>query len=239
MSQTCPHKSVRNFLTVLHRMPQTCIFTVSCTRMALGAPGIGWAAFIALCVLSLSWPLCAVERVELPLFGPALEAIVASEPQNELLFRLPENIAFEPGSELRLILRASGNLAADQFSASLSLNGERLPMRGLAGQAARPSETIQLSAAIPERLLLGSWNRVTITLVPPAAMPRQALRGSTWLLRRAECVLSLSYSRLPLFPEFARFPAPYLEEKLLHPAPDRFGPLITIALPRELRDVHL
>src|SRR5205823_2750999 len=96
----------------------------------------------------------------------------------------------------------------------------------------------QLIAPVPERLIFASWNRVTVTLVPPAGMTRDALRGSSFLLRRSECLLSLSYSRLPLFPEFARFPATFVEEKLLHPDPPP-GPLVTIALPPELRDVHL
>src|SRR2546430_1301514 len=220
-------------------MPQTRTLTVSCTRMALGTPGIGWVAFIALCVLSGGSPLCAADRVDLPLFEAAIDAISAQERPRELLFRLPENIAFEPGSELRLSLRSTGNLSPDQFSVSLSFNDEPLATRRPTVQAARPSEIIHLISAVPEQLILASWNRLTVTVVPPAGITRDALRASTLLLRRSECVLSLSYSRLPLFPEFARFPAGFIEEKLLHPDPIPSGPLLTIALPPLLRDVHL
>ena len=146
--------------------------------MALGIPGIGWVAFIALCVLSVSSPLCAGERVDIRLFDAVIDAMPAQESQKELLFRLPENIAFEPGSELRLMFRATANLPADQFSVRLSFNGERIATRRDETQAARGSETIPIIAAVPERLMLASWNRVTITLVPPAAMTRDALRGS-------------------------------------------------------------
>ena len=207
--------------------------------MALGTPGIGWAVFVALWVLSVSSPLCAAERIDIPLFEAAVDALPAHESQKELLFRLPENIAFEPGSELRLGLRSTANLPADQFSVSLSFNGERLATRRANGQATAPVERIQLTAAVPERLILASWNRVTIALVPPATLTRNILRGSTFLLRRSECVLSLSYSRFPSFPEFARFPATFIEEKLLHADPTPSTPLVTIALPAELRDVHL
>src|SRR5437899_7024225 len=228
---------MRNFLTALHCLPQTSMHTVSWTRMLLGNPG--WAAFVAACVLTARSPLGAIDRVELPLFDAAVEAIPADRPQSELLFRLPEHVTFEAGTELRLILQATANLPANQFSVSLSLNGERLVTQRAGRQEVPPSETIQLTAAVPERLILASWNRVTITVLPPAAAQRDSLRGSAWLLRRADCVLSLSYSRLPIFSEFARFPATLLEEKLLHPDSGRFGPLLTIAVPPELRDVHL
>jgi hypothetical protein len=54
--------------------------------------------------------------------------------------------------------------------------------------------------------------------------------------------LALAYSRLPAFPELARFPATFAEEKLLHsgePGRSPAVPLLTIALPEQVRDVHL
>src|SRR5256885_12293537 len=98
---------------------------------------------------------------------------------------------------------------------------------------------MEFMGAFPARALLASWNRLKITLAPAAGVTPDALRGLTFLLRRSECVLSLSHTRLPLFPEFARFPATYLEEKLLNTDPSQPHHSLTIALPPELRDVHL
>src|SRR5689334_4938685 len=141
--------------------------------MALGNPGTGWAAFVALCVLAAGSPLCAIERVELPLFSSAVEAIPADSSQNELLFRLPEDVGFEPGSELRLILRATGTIPSDQFSISLSFNGESLAARRISEPGARLSDTIQVTAAVPEKLILGSWNRITLRIARSAASQDQ------------------------------------------------------------------
>jgi len=87
--------------------------------MLLGNPGTGWAAFVAACVLTAGSPLGAIDRVELPLFDAPVEAIPGDQPQSELLFRLPEHVMFEPGTEVWLSLRASGNLPVDQFAVTL------------------------------------------------------------------------------------------------------------------------
>src|SRR5439155_7894801 len=60
-----------------------------------------------------------------------------------------------------------------------------------------------------------------------------------WGLLHSNTFLLVAYQRLPLFPELARFPFTYSEEKLLKTQQRQSSAITEIFLPSKRRDVHL
>jgi hypothetical protein len=182
-----------------------------------------------------------VEQVQLPVLGSAVESFPTASGSKELLFRLPEHVNIESGTELGLVLRASPELPADLFSVSVSFNGHKLSTRPPAA-ASRPgasAERVELNLDIPAAAVFAGFNRITIGFVPGPTVSPESLQRGRWSLRQNECALRLAFSRMPAFPELARFPATFVEEKLLRPISSETDSLVTIALPSQVRDIHL
>jgi hypothetical protein len=228
-------------LTANRRLPQTNLLNVSGKSFPPAPPAKCLFALALACLCPLASPVEAVEQVRLPIFDSVVESFATASGSKELLFRLPEHVSIESGTELALVLRASPDMPADLFSVTVSFNGHKLSTRATAA-ASKPgasAERVELNLNVPATALFAGFNRITIAFVPGPMVPPDSVQSGRWSLRQNECALRLAFSRLPAFPELARFPATFVEEKLLRPISSESDSLVSIVLPSQVRDIHL
>jgi len=232
---------MRNFLTGKSSFGQNRALNVTCYPVWPCVPRT-----LAV-LLSFVWfcaelrTFAAPERIDLPLLQRSIEEFPADLPAKELTVRIPESIALEPGSQLMLRLRTTSNLPANYLGVSLFLNGRKLgarPPGALAPTA--PADYVDFSFTIAARQLSAGWNRVRIEFEPAPRISNELLKNSRYVLRSPECRLNLAFSRLPMFPELARFPATFTEQKLISQAATPVASsLVILGFPDQVRPVHL
>ncbi len=227
----------RKFLTGHCPLTHNSCLYVICKWISL-VRGKAWAlsAFAVAFVATLDGAPANLERTILPLISESVEWIPGEAPSRDILVRLPDHISVASNSRLKLVLRPSQDLPAEDVAVAVSFNGSKLGVRPVSTNASSTSPA-KFDLAIPEGLAQPGWNRISLEFTPAANISRDSLKRGGWVLQKPDCNLALSYSRLPSFPELARFPATFAEEKLLRPTDNTA--LITIALPEQIRDVHL
>jgi len=230
-------RSGRKFLTGHCSLTHNSCLYVICKWISL-VRGKAWAlsAFAVAFVATLDGAPNPLERTTLPLLSESVEWIPGEAPSRDILIRLPEHVSLAWGSRLNFVLRPSQNLPAEDVAVVVSFNGSKLGARPASTNASSTSP-VTFDVAIPEGLAQPGWNRISLEFTPDANISGDSLKRGGWVLQKPDCTLALSYSRLPSFPELGRFPATFAEEKLLRPTDNTA--LITIALPEQMRDVHL
>jgi hypothetical protein len=149
----------------------------------------------------------------------------------DLMFRLPEHVAFVQGSELTLAFKASAGSAGMMPELEVEINGRKVPGTNLL-QSAPGNAALRLGQEVAEENLRAGWNRVALKW-------SHSRQTGAWEIDRDNSFFLLSYQRLPLMPELLRFPHSFAEEKLLSTSSGSNGPAVTILLPYSIRDVHL
>ena len=172
-----------------------------------------------------------IETAELRLFPQPFRSSRGAHA--EFFVRLPEHVAFPRGSELRLAIEIPTNVLQHAFGVRVSLNEE--PVQTMSGRLAAMT---QVHAALPPKLLQGGWNKVAVELAYTNSLEtaRVLAEAGAWGLWGSNTLLTVTYKRMTPFPELARFPHSYTEEKLLQAAS---SDLVHIFLPSEWRSVHV
>ena len=179
-----------------------------------------------------------LEQVRVDLTVSAVEEFPGTQAEKDFFVRLPEHIRFRAGSEVVLTLQASPNLWRNVCAVHVSVNGTRIsPENG--GIKPADDTPLHLRLAVPERSLIAGWNRVSLRfqLQTGQAVNPAAENTSAWTMQKSDNYLTISYDRLPLFPELQRFPHSLAEERLLRP--EATAPTVVTLLPAQRRNVHL
>jgi len=177
-------------------------------------------------------PAARLERVRCNLTPEAVAKF--SGDSGDFFILLPEHVSLRAGAELNLMFHPSTELWPALAAIDVSVNDRKLPARVEGKDKLNTNAAIQLRAELPEGSLHAGWNKVSLQL--RRADP-ELRKPCDWYVRGSESYLEISFERMPLFSELARFPRSMMEEKLLHPG----SPSATVAilLPLQNRDVHL
>jgi hypothetical protein len=176
--------------------------------------------------------------VRVDLIAASTETLPGVLNEKNFFVRLPEHVRFRAGSEVLLALQASPDLLTRVCAMHVSVNGARIS--GDSG-GIKPADDamLRLRLAVPEKNLGAGWNRITLQfqLKSERADNPAAENTSFWTMQKPDNYLTISYDRLPLFPELQRFPHSLAEERLLHPGAT--APTVVTLLPAQRRNVHL
>jgi hypothetical protein len=188
----------------------------------------------------------SANRAAIPLFTGFQDQFSGKTGLKEYFVRLPEHVSFRSTSELKLVLHPSSGLLPRVCIISLAVNGRLLMETNLQSTAIPPGEGIEIHASIPEPVLAGGWNKFSLrfALQQPGGSDPTPQGESSWELLRAESFVSLAFERQALFPELARFPHTFAEERLLQPDTDSpfidpVAPVLSILIPGRSGEVHL
>ena len=191
----------------------------------------------------------AESSFDLPLleFGDGrLEGVLAKK---EYIFRLPEHVRYEPGSEMVLSYRASP-LLLDVSTFTVSLNDRQIAS-GRLGHEARGVEKQNegtMTVPIPEGVLQPGWNRLVVRclLQTTQTLCRDVDNPAAWMEFEPATHLRVAYSGQPLFVEIQRFPDSIAEPILMQlpefRSPDKKNktePVVSLLLPEESGDPEL
>jgi hypothetical protein len=170
-------------------------------------------------------PSLEIERAELHLFPQVYKALRG--PRADFFFRLPEHVAFAEGSELRLGLDVSAKLLPHILQVRVMLNSEPL---------AEAAPIAEWCGVVQQKIFQAGWNRVSIELTEADSKGSDLWsEPAGWGLWRSNTFLTIAYKRMAPFPELARFPHSYTEQKLL----GNSGTVAEIYLPEDRRDVYM
>ena len=153
-----------------------------------------------------------------PLFNgesSRLEGVLASR---EFSFRLPEHVRYLPGSQFKLVFRASPLLLPDVSTMTVSLNGRQLTsMRPTGGREKQP-ERQTVAIDLESNALQPGWNKLLLRclLVTTATPCRDVDNPASWVELAGGTGFDVAFAEQALFPELQRFPDALGEPRLMN-----------------------
>ena len=157
------------------------------------------------------------DKFFVPLFagGTArLEGVLATR---EFSFRLPEHVRYLPGSQCKLVFRASPLLLPDVSTMTVSLNGRQLTsMRPVSGRERHP-EMQTVAIGLDSDVLQPGWNKLLVRclLVTTSTPCRDVDNPASWVELTGGSGFEVAFSEQALFPELQRFPDALGEPQLM------------------------
>jgi len=163
-------------------------------------------------------------------------------PSAEFFFQIPQHIELVGNQQFTIRFRASQLLIPDISTATIELNGSPVTSIRLPGKDSEAgSQTLGFS--VPAEALVNGWNKVLVKCLMQTTDVhcRDVDNPACWFVLERGTGLTLSYKRMKLFPELARFPASVTEEQLLRqdelvdgfPA-GRIRPVAALLMPKQL-----
>lgn len=202
---------------------------------AVKAPTLFLAAMIAAIVSTAGATVGtatapAADKFFVPLFaGKAtrLEGVLASR---EFTFRLPEHVRYLPGSQFKLVLRASPLLLPDVSTMTVNLNGRQLTsVRPLTARASQP-EKQNITVALDNDALQPGWNKLSVRclLVTTSTPCRDVDNPASWVELAEGTGFDVAFSDQALFPELPRFPDAMGEPHLMRLGAKNDSPSVSL-----------
>jgi hypothetical protein len=143
-----------------------------------------------------------------------LEGVLASR---EFSFRLPEHVRYLPGSQFKLVFRASPLLLPDVSTMTVSLNGRQLTsMRPVNGRELQPQKQ-EIAIDLENDVLQPGWNKLLVRclLVTTATPCRDVDNPASWVELTGGTGVDVAFAEQALFPELQRFPDALGEPQLM------------------------
>ena len=168
-----------------------------------------------------------------PLFAgnsTRMEGVLASR---EFVFRLPEHVRYLPGSQFKLVFRASPLLLPDVSTMTISLNGQPLTsVRPVAAGETQPEKrTTELT--LENDVLQPGWNKLSVRclLVTTATPCRDVDNPASWVELDGGSGFDVAFAEQALFPELQRFPDALGEPQLMRMGAKSADPAVSVLVP--------
>jgi len=180
-----------------------------------------------------------------PLFKTPEHKFQGPLPAAEFFFQLPEHIEMAPGSQLVLKYRASPLLIPDISTATFEVNGTPATSIRLPGKPESDGGLQMVTIALSDKTLKTGWNKVSVKCLMQTTDVhcRDIDNPACWFVLEQGSGIKLSFRRLKLFPEPARFPASITEEQLLRQdelvegfPSDKITPTASVLVPEALNN---
>lgn len=175
-----------------------------------------------------------------PLFaGDAtrLEGVLASR---QFSFRLPEHVRYLPGSQFKLVFRASPLLLPDVSTMTVSLNGRQLTSVRPVETAHKQPELRTTTVDLGEGVLQPGWNSLSVRclLVTTATPCRDVDNPASWIELAGTSGFDVAYADQALFPELPRFPDAIGEVQLMRMGAKTGEPAVSILVADKAGDTE-
>jgi hypothetical protein len=170
------------------------------------------------------------DKFFVPLFsgGSArLEGVLASR---EFAFRLPEHVRYLPGSQCKLVFRASPLLLPDVSTMTVSLNGRQLTsLRPVAGRE-KQLEKQTVAIDLDNDILQPGWNKLLVRclLVTTSTPCRDVDNPASWVELAGGTGFEVAFAEQALFPELQRFPDALGEPQLMRMGAKNSEPAVSL-----------
>lgn len=170
------------------------------------------------------------DKFFVPLFtGQAarLEGVLASR---EFTFRLPEHVRYLPGSQFKLVFRASPLLLPDVSTMTVSLNGRQLTSMRPVRERERPPEKQTVAIDLDNGALQPGWNKLLVRclLVTTSTPCRDVDNPASWVELAAGTGFEVAFAEQALFPELQRFPDALGEPQLMRLGAENREPAVSL-----------
>lgn len=165
-----------------------------------------------------------------PLFAgdtTRLEGVLASR---EFTFRLPEHVRYLPGSQFKLVFRASPLLLPDVSTMTVSLNGRQLTsMRPVSGREKQPEKQM-VAVDLDNEILQPGWNKLSVRclLVTTATPCRDVDNPASWVELADGTGFDVAFADQALFAELQRFPDALGEPQLMRLGAQKTEPAVSL-----------
>lgn len=187
-------------------------------------------AAVASSVAATGGTITNPDKFFVPLFagGSArLEGVLASR---EFAFRLPEHVRYLPGSQCKLVFRASPLLLPDVSTMTVSLNGRQLTsLRPVSGREKQP-EKQTVAIDLDNDILRPGWNKLLVRclLVTTSTPCRDVDNPASWIELAGETGFEVAFAEQALFPELQRFPDALGEPQLMRMGAKSTEPAVSL-----------
>jgi hypothetical protein len=178
------------------------------------------------------------DKFFVPLFagGSArLEGVLASR---EFAFRLPEHVRYLPGSQCKLVFRASPLLLPDVSTMTVSLNGRQLTsLRPVSGREKQP-EKQTVAIDLDNDILQPGWNKLLVRclLVTTSTPCRDVDNPASWIELAGGTGFEVAFAEQALFPELQRFPNALGEPQLMRMGAKNTEPAVSLLVANQSGD---
>ena len=178
----------------------------------------------------------------IPLFKTAEQKFLGPLASSEFFFEIPQHVELAGPQVMTIRFRASQLLIPDISTATIELNGSPVKSIRLPGSAGDEGVGT-LSFPVRTEDLIAGWNKVLVKCLMQTTDVhcRDVDNPACWFVLEKGTGLALSFRRVKLFPELARFPASITEEQLLRQEelvdgfpPDKIRPVAALLVPKKL-----
>ena len=156
-----------------------------------------------------------------------MEGVLASR---EFVFRLPEHVRYLPGSQFKLVFRASPLLLPDVSTMTITLNDQPLTsIRPVANGEIQP-EKRTAAVTLENDVLQPGWNKLSIRclLVTTATPCRDVDNPASWVELDGGSGFDVAFAEQALFPELQRFPDALGEPQLMRLGSKNDDPAVSV-----------